>query len=395
MKSHRWKVLLSEKPAIYNLPTEILLLVIDYIECILTLRALRSVSRRFEQLTRSMLFKDIHMDKIKPSHMPVLVWVLTRNPSLLVLCRSLHLQLCGWRLTLEYPRTPSTRAQDESQSLLISSLPNLQKVSIWIGNVFEIIYPGSNVTGRLGFSRTLDALFQCSSLEELYLRGSYQSDVNSFLLDLFSGIGERLQRLSIDESFINSFLRIIGIADIRPGGTRSLPIFVNLTRVTLHLDFLTKSEFDQLSTMLSRHSPNINTLVCIVVERSYARVDEDELQLPTMNPLTSLSIERASLTYKWMITIPTRRLELGFHETRQYSVLNSLVTLITSKSGIFQRRIVESIKLTIDVTPLHVDGLLYPGPLEETKALAQDCMSQLQKSCHQTGITLVTTFQTL
>ncbi|KIM19411.1 hypothetical protein M408DRAFT_31249 [Serendipita vermifera MAFF 305830] len=43
MKSHRWKVLLSEKPAIYNLPTEILLLVIDYIECILTLRALRSM----------------------------------------------------------------------------------------------------------------------------------------------------------------------------------------------------------------------------------------------------------------------------------------------------------------------------------------------------------------
>ena len=41
MQSRRWKLLLSERPAIYNLPNELLILIFEYVEGVITLRAVR------------------------------------------------------------------------------------------------------------------------------------------------------------------------------------------------------------------------------------------------------------------------------------------------------------------------------------------------------------------
>lgn len=345
------------------------------------------MSRRFEQLARTSLFKSIRMDSMKPSRMPILAWILTRNPSLLVACRSLHLRMCECHLTIDYPRIPTTRDQDESQKQIITSIPNLQEITIWIGHFHEEPYPRSSATrplGQFGFARTLDALSKCSSLRSLTLTGQIRGSIRPFLLDLFICVGERLERLSIQDDISDPLLRSVSSADT----SLSFPVLGQL----LHLSFQC-SLFDMgnLYTFLSKHTQKLATLVCICGSMRL-EMDEDKLVMPTMRTLACLSIYLISSINTWMVLIPTKQMQLGILHVCLPEIVNKLATFIRTKRGVFAWRCVETIQLTIDRTRPGHSWYEPTSERGEDEGAIQEALKPLRTVCNQNEISLVTIF---
>jgi len=299
------------------------------------------------------------MDTIKPSRMILLSWVLRRNPLLLHGSHSLHLQMCGTRLTLHYPsRTPTTRDQDMAQAEVISSMPNLRSLSIMLGIIFHVLYPNSflaQLPGQMGFSRTLGALSQAFSLRQLCLGvqpTSHEDSLVFLLLDLFVTVGERLEDLSLRQNVLSRFLCLFN-GTLPNGDPNRIPTFGNLAHLSLDLHCLTDSEYSQLSIVLSHHLPKLMTLECKDIEPGYGRRADGKKPTPvTRNPIQSLVIRECSSIWEWVVSIPARAIELQFHESRTGAIIPTLTELVKSHAGGFGTGCVAKVVLRIDTSPV-------------------------------------------
>ena len=321
--------------------------------------------------------------------MPILAWVLTNNASLLNACHSLHLRMCEYRLTWDYPRIPTTRAQDDAQSQLITSMPNLWKISICIGHIFNASYhhAGTNPhpLAHLGFSRTFAALSQCASLRKLEISGDCHGAAGLFLFDLFKRIGERLEEISIMMSVLYMLLRANLATDTTHGSISSFPLLAKLTHLSLHIGYLGTTDFNRLSA-LSKYVPRLTTLVCFCTESRYQLVDDDDLLIPKISVLVYLLFEQVDTVHRWMVSLPTRLMELRFQAWRLISIMDALTQFIAFKKGVFGQRCVETIQLTIDTASFPVVAETDPALLSESEQL-------LRSTCAQSRIILITSRQ--
>jgi hypothetical protein len=340
------------------------------------------------------MFKTIYMDAIKPSRMPQLPWTLKGNPLLLYASHSLHLRMCGATLTIHYPtRIPTTRDQDIAQAEVISSMPRLATLSMLLGQFINIVYPHSVTTqplGAMGFSRTLVALSQATGLRELRLRSSSDGGSRFFLLDLFISVGERLEKLSLQREVLTKVLRLIIGSDPSVDG-HCFPILCNLVYLSLDLHYLTNQEFSEISFMLVHHLPRLATLECVYGEHGDSWAGETVTL--AMNPIQTLIIKNCRSIYQWMVSIPTKAIELRFHESHVCRVMARLADLVKSQTGVFKSGCVVTIRVIIDsstiipsIPPLYIfNGLT--GAVEDLTP--EWALQLLRDACAKGKIVLI------
>src|SRR5271169_2554253 len=90
-----------------------------------------SVCRKFNDLATPLAFGTLVMDNVRPSRMPMLAYLLKKNPFFGRSCRKLQLQMNNRFKTRTFPLGKGTTShQDEAQAQAISSLPRLESLSI-------------------------------------------------------------------------------------------------------------------------------------------------------------------------------------------------------------------------------------------------------------------------
>jgi hypothetical protein len=112
-----------------------------------------------------------------------------------------------------------------------------------------------------------------------------------------------------------------------------------------------------------------------------------------MNPLHTLVIKGCTSVGHWIVSIPTKAIELRFHESHVFRVMPRLADLIKSQTGVFRSGCVATVKVIIDASTI-IPSIL---PIYALDALAaamgaftpEQALQLLKDACARAKITLI------
>jgi hypothetical protein len=269
------------------------------------------------------------MDNVRPSRMPMLAYLLKKNPFFGRSCRKLQLKMDNQFKTRVFPRGKGTTShQDEAQAQVISSLPRLESLSIALKYAYHFDLPPPKAvfwTKRSGYPMTLEALSHCQSIRDLKFITSTEAQMTIsyiFFLGVLRILSTTLERLEISGPLVNN-------EPIRQDDPTTFPRLNNVTY--LHID-----HDNVLERLLEEHPEYFPTLRILVYNgrdhpSEKPTVSRDAI---VMRPLENL-ILMGSVFPNRIWRIPTRNIQISSDAFGYRMALKNLCDAITADIGVF------------------------------------------------------------